>query len=53
MFAPVVNRFHAYAIEVLPEARAYMEAVVALPAWQSWIAGAKAEPWRMARYDAL
>ena len=30
-----------------------MEAVTALPSWQSWIAGAKAEPWHMARYDAL
>ena len=53
MWAPVVNRFHAYAIEVLPETRAYMEAVMALPAWQSWIAGAMSEPWHMAPYDAL
>ncbi len=53
MWAPVVNRFQAYAIEVLPETRAYMEAVMALPAWQSWIAGAKSEPWRIDRYDAL
>ena len=53
MWAPVVNRFHAYAIEVQPETRAYMDAVLALPAWQSWIAGAASEPWRIARYDAL
>ena len=53
MWAPVVNRFHAYAIEVLPETRAYMAAVMALPAWQSWIAGARSESWRMDRYDAL
>ncbi len=53
MFAPVVNRFHTYAIEVLPETRAYMKAIMALPAWQSWIAGAQSEPWRIARYDAL
>ena len=53
MWAPVVNRFHAYAIEVLPETRGYMEAVMSLPAWQRWIAGARAEPWRIARYDAL
>ncbi len=52
MWAPVVNRFQAYAIEVLPETRVYMEAIMALPAWQSWIAGAKAEPWHIARYDA-
>ena len=50
---PWSNRFQAYAIEVLPETRAYMEAVMALPAWQSWVAGAKVEPWRIDRYDAL
>ncbi len=53
MFAPVVNRFHAYAIEVRPETRAYMDAVLALPAWQAWIDGAKAEPWTVEHYDAI
>ncbi|MGI3902585.1 MAG: glutathione S-transferase family protein [Janthinobacterium lividum] len=53
MYAPVVNRLHAYAIPVRPETRAYMEAVMALPAWQSWIAGGEAEPWRVALYDDL
>ena len=43
MFAPVVNRFHAYAIEVRPETRAYMEAIMALLAWRQWIADAEAE----------
>ena len=45
MFAPVVNRFHTYEIAVRPETRAYMDAVMALPAWREWIAGAEAEPW--------
>lgn len=53
MFAPVVNRLHAYAVEVTPETRAYMEAIVALPAWQAWIAGAAAEPWRIERWEGL
>ncbi len=53
MYAPVVNRFHAYAIPVRPESRAYMDAVMALPGWQAWIAGGEAEPWHVAHYDAL
>lgn len=44
MFAPVVNRFHAYAIEVSPVARAYMDAVMATPAWREWDAAARLEP---------
>jgi len=53
MWAPVVNRFHAYAIEVRPDTLAYMEAIMALPSWRAWVAGAEAEPWRIARYEAL
>ncbi len=33
--------------------RAYMEAMMALPAWKAWIADAEAEPWRIERYEAL
>ncbi len=44
MFAPVVNRFHAYAIPVPGTVRAYMDAVMATPAWREWEAGARAEP---------
>ena len=32
MFAPVVNRFHAYDIPVSAATRAYMDAMMALPA---------------------
>ena len=53
MFAPVVNRFHAYDIPVGRTTRAYMDAIMALPAWQAWIAGAEAEPWRIERYEAV
>ena len=51
MFAPVVNRFHVYAIDVSPETRAYMDAVMALPAWQAWIADAKQEPWTIDSFE--
>jgi glutathione S-transferase len=45
MFAPVVWRFHTYAIEISATARAYMRAVMALPAWNEWRDAARREPW--------
>jgi glutathione S-transferase len=45
MYAPVVSRFHTYAVAVGPVARAYMTAVMALPAWAEWSAAARQEPW--------
>ena len=53
MFAPVVNRLHAYAVPVGAATRAYMEAVMALPAWREWQHDAEGEPWHEARYDEL
>jgi len=43
----VVARFYNYGIPVGPEARAYMDAVMALPAWTAWRDAALAEPWIM------
>ena len=45
MYAPVVSRFHTYAVQLGGAARAYMDAVMALPAWGEWRAAALAEPW--------
>jgi glutathione S-transferase len=45
MYAPVVSRFHTYAVAVTPVARAYMDAVMALPAWGEWRSAAIDEPW--------
>jgi glutathione S-transferase len=36
MFAPVVHRFRTYAIAVAPEIQAYMETMMALPAFREW-----------------
>ena len=36
MYAPVVSRFHTYAVEVGAVARAYMAALMELPAWKEW-----------------
>ena len=48
MYAPVVSRFHTYGVEVGATARAYMDGVMALPAWGEWRAAALAEPWVLA-----
>ena len=45
MYAPVVSRFHTYAVEVSVAARDYMRAVMALPAWNEWRHAALREPW--------
>ena len=43
MFAPVVHRFRTFAIAVVPEAHAYMDTMMALPAFQEWTSDALAE----------
>jgi glutathione S-transferase len=45
MYAPVVWRFHTYAVEVSDTAGAYMRAMMALPAWSEWRDAARREPW--------
>jgi glutathione S-transferase len=45
MYAPVVSRFHTYDVPVSGEARAYMEAVMGLPAWAAWRTAGLKEPW--------
>jgi glutathione S-transferase len=45
MYAPVVWRFHTYAVEVSAVARGYMRALMALPAWSEWREAARREPW--------
>jgi glutathione S-transferase len=48
MYAPVVSRFHTYEVELGAVGRAYMDAVMALPAWGEWFAGALQEHWVLA-----
>jgi glutathione S-transferase len=43
MYAPVVHRFRTYAIEVGVEAKAYMETMMALPAFREWTEAGLAE----------
>jgi len=42
-FAPVVMRFVTYNVQVDAVSRDYMQAILALPAMQEWLKGAKAE----------
>ena len=51
MYAPVVTRFHRYGVAVSPASKAYMEAVLSLPAMQAWQAEAALEP-AVARYES-
>jgi glutathione S-transferase len=43
MYAPVVSRFHTYAVEVGAIARTYMAVMMKLPAWIEWRAAALRE----------
>ncbi|MFZ3338676.1 MAG: glutathione S-transferase family protein [Xanthobacteraceae bacterium] len=45
MYAPVVWRFHTYAVDVSAAARDYMRAVMDLPAWAEWRDAARRETW--------
>ena len=48
MYAPVVARFHTYDVAVSAGTRAYMDAVMALPAWREWHDAGVKEPWVLA-----
>lgn len=48
MYAPVVARLNTYDVDVGPPTHAYMAAIMALPAWQQWIAAGIKEPWLFA-----
>lgn len=45
MYAPVVSRFHTYAVSVSAPVRAYMAAMMVLPAWREWEEAGRKESW--------
>jgi len=53
MFAPVVHRFRTYAIAVAPEAAAYMETMMALPAFAEWTRAGLAETLVIERFETV
>ena len=48
MYAPMVSRFHTYDVDVGAGTRAYMDAVMALPAFREWHDAGVKEPWVLA-----
>lgn len=53
MFAPVVHRFRTYAIEVAPQARAYMDTMMVQPAFAEWAKAGLAETLLIERFEAV
>jgi len=53
MFAPVVHRLRTYAIPVAPKAQAYMDAMMALPAFAEWTEAGLAETLVIERFEAV
>ena len=53
MFAPVVHRFRTYAIEVAPEARYFVDAMMALPAFQEWTKAGVAETLVIEKFETV
>ena len=51
MFAPVVHRFRTYAVPVAMETQAYMDTMIALPAFQEWTNAALAETFIINRFE--
>ncbi|HET9716735.1 MAG TPA: glutathione S-transferase family protein [Pseudolabrys sp.] len=47
MYAPIVARLHTYGLPVSDVCRAYMQAIMSLPAWETWTKAAAKEPWIM------
>lgn len=53
MFAPVVLRFRTYAPPLPSASRAYMDAVLGLPAMREWIAAAELEAEAIRQFDEM
>jgi glutathione S-transferase len=51
MYAPVVSRFKTYGVALEGAPAAYAETLWKLPQIQEWLSAARAEPYRMARYE--
>jgi glutathione S-transferase len=53
MFAPVVHRFRTYAIAVSPQVQAYMDTMMALPAFREWTEAALAETFVIEKFETV
>lgn len=48
MYTPVASRLMTYGVDLDPVSAAYVDAIMALPAMQTWSEAARAEPWTVA-----
>jgi len=53
MFAPVVHRFRTYAVDIGPVAKAYMETMLALPAFEEWTRAGLAETLVIEKFETV
>ena len=53
MYAPVVHRFRTYAVQVAPPAQAYMETMMALPAFAEWTKAGLAETLVIEKFETV
>jgi len=53
MYAPVVHRFRTYAIKVTPQVQAYMETMMALPAFAEWTKAGLAETLVIEKFETV
>jgi glutathione S-transferase len=53
MFAPVVHRFRTYAIPVTPDAQAYMDTMMSLPAFAQWTQAGVAETIIIEKFETV
>jgi glutathione S-transferase len=53
MFAPVVHRFRTYAVDVSPVAKAYMETMMALPAFAEWTKAGLSETLVIEKFETV
>ena len=51
MFAPVCSRFTTYDVQLDPACTAYCKTIMAMPAMQEWIEGARNEPDELEELD--
>lgn len=52
-FTPVATRFRTYGVQLQAAAHAYVEALLANPAFREWEAEAEREPWTLPATDAV
>lgn len=52
MFAPLATRLDTYQIRLAPQTRAYVDAILAHPAFLDWKREALQEPWGIPHYEA-